>query len=84
MITNKRGKLKVFLFPGWVVSADGDSHWITAANLARLYGVRQDDDVIVYSSKNPMHKHPRRYYPEYLFLGPLKDGRYYNIHVEIK
>jgi hypothetical protein len=83
-MTTKSDKLKVFLFPGWVHSADGDDHWISAANLARLYGVRQDDDVIVYNSKHPMHRHPKRYFPEHIRLYPLSNGKYYNIHVEYK
>jgi hypothetical protein len=63
-------KKKYVITPGSVFSRiDGQRHYITAPQLMRLYGVTQDECVIV----NPMFEKP----PEGLIvLAPRYDGQY--------
>jgi hypothetical protein len=42
---------KYAIYPGPVTSkTDGDEHHITAPNLARLYGVRLEDCIVIHAS----------------------------------
>ena len=43
----KERKKRFALFPGIVVSDDGDQHYVTAQRLAKLHGVRLDECIVV-------------------------------------
>lgn len=70
---------RIFLYPGEVRSkVDGDFHYITAPQLARLYGVDYRKCYVIYESK----ERGTAGYGELktdIHLFPRFDGAYYNV-----
>jgi hypothetical protein len=61
------------LCPGWITSRnDGDRHYISAAKLARYYGVNLRDCLI----ELPKQRSHPGFYTRMVFLEPRLDGDY--------
>ena len=61
------------LCPGWIISKnDGDWHYISAAKLAKCYGVNLRDCLI----KLPTQRLHPGFYTGMVFLEPRDDGDY--------
>jgi hypothetical protein len=61
------------LCPGWITSkSDGDRHYISAAKLARYYGVNLRDCLI----ELPKQRLHPKFYTGMVFLEPWDDGDY--------
>lgn len=68
-------KAKYALHPGWIVSMnDSDMHFISAAQLAGLYGIHHRD-YIIWDPERP-ETFMGRTYNEYIHLGVRSDGNY--------
>ncbi len=77
--TGKKGppKKKYVLHPGFVFSAtDGDRHYITARQLAKLWGVPMNMCFVVYNLEEPIATDDRLRH-----LYPLTNGRYEHLEV---
>jgi len=62
---------KYVLCPDYIISTtDGDRHFISAPQLAQLYGVSMAE---CYVRRDP---HPRTYPKEITYLYPRQDGNY--------
>jgi len=75
----------VILYPGEIRSKyDGDRHFISASQLARLYGVLPTDNVIIATSIKSLVGHgltlDRIKREQWYELSPRYDGKYENIH----
>ncbi len=64
--------MKYIIFPGYVTSKnDGDSHWISAPQLMRLYGVAPVD-CLIFDDRVRFAGYP----PHLIALRPRRDGNY--------
>ena len=71
--TDAINRPRYVLCPGWITSRnDGDWHYISAAKLARYYGVNLRDCLI----KLPMQRLRLGFYTGMVFLEPWDDGDY--------
>lgn len=61
---------RYLLCPGWVTSqTDGQSHYVGAHELARLYGVRKTDCIVAPSGDGPVNSRIRA-----ALMGRVNDG----------
>ena len=69
--------MKVILHPGPLKTPG--SRFVSSVTLAKKYGVKFSDEVIIYNYENPLHRE-WAYSQEYVNLFPRQDEEYFNIH----
>ena len=67
--------MRYILHPGYVLSSDGDTHLITGAQLASLYGLRLSDCIVIYNDVDPCSIGYREQ-PGDIHLYPKESGDY--------
>lgn len=63
--------MRYVLYPGFIISKDGDEHYISASRLVRLYGVDPFQYEVVISAP-----YGTRLQPGDIALYPREDGNY--------
>lgn len=72
---------RVILCPDLVRSKhDGDRHFLSASQLAHLYGVLPTDIVKTYDGRKHAIPYDQQQREGWIELWPRKEGDYYNIH----
>jgi hypothetical protein len=73
---------KYLVMPGWVYSADGDEHWITASQLIKLYGVKPSE-CLVNQNADSLRGYSNEYIQSLKHLWPLSSGNYPTRHQRV-